>query len=126
MVDNIYCWRYIRGVVEVVGTAEFEQWFRGLGKKEEAAVVRAVDILEQKGVTLGFPNSSAIESAKSIALRELRIQSGGHALRVFYVFDPIRRAVLLIGGDKTGDDRFYEKFIPMAERIYGRYLREIK
>ena len=79
-----------------------------------------------KGRYARFPNSSAIESAKSIALRELRIQSGGHALRVFYVFDPIRRAVLLIGGDKTGDDRFYEKFIPMAERIYGRYLREIK
>ena len=113
-------------MVEVVGTAEFEQWFRGLAKKEEAAVVRAVDILEQKGVTLGFPNSSAIESAKTIALRELRIQSGGHLLRVFYVFDPIRRAVLLIGGDKTGDGRFYEKLVAMAEKIYRQYLTEIK
>ncbi len=113
-------------VVEVVGTAEFEQWFHGLANKEEAAVVRAVDILEQKGITLGFPNSSAIESAKSIALRELRIQSGGHPLRVFYVFDRIRRAVLLIGGDKTGDNRFYEKLIPMAEKIYRQYLIEIK
>src|SRR5260370_6426262 len=120
--DNIYCERYISMVVEVVGTAEFEQWFHGLANKEEAAVVRAVDILEQKGITLGFPNSSAIESAKSIALRELRIQSCCHPLRLFYVFDRVRRAVLLIGGDKTGDNRFYEKVIPMGQKIYRQYF----
>lgn len=60
------------------------------------------------------------------ALRELRIQSGGRPLRVLYAFDPARQAVLLIGGDKTGDDRFYEKLIPRADAIFDSYLAETR
>jgi hypothetical protein len=41
---------------------------------------------------------------------------------VFYKFDPKRRAVLLIAGDKTGDMRFYERMIPLAERLWAEYL----
>jgi hypothetical protein len=50
----------------------------------------------------------------------------GRPLRTFFAFDPARRAVLLIGGDKTGDERFYERLIPLAERIWDDYLEEIK
>jgi hypothetical protein len=49
-----------------------------------------------------------------------------HPLRVFYAFDPLRRAVLLLGGDKTGDDRFYETFVPHAERIWTEYLDDLE
>jgi len=45
-------------------------------------------------------------------------------LRVLYAFDPRRQAVLLIGGDKTGDGRFYERMVPKAEAIWEQYLRE--
>jgi hypothetical protein len=45
---------------------------------------------------------------------------------VFYAFDPRRLAILLIGGDKTGNDRFYEVFVPQADRIYEKYLEEIQ
>jgi len=41
-------------------------------------------------------------------MRELRVQCGGRPLRVFYAFDPTRSAILIIGGDKTGDNRFYD------------------
>ena len=59
-------------------------------------------------------------------MRELRPQSGGSPLRVFYAFDPRRTAILLIGGDKTGNDRFYEQFVPIADRLYDEHLREIE
>jgi hypothetical protein len=59
-------------------------------------------------------------------MRELRIQSGGKPLRSFYAFDPRRTAILLIGGDKTGDDRFYERMIPIADRLYDDYLVELR
>lgn len=59
-------------------------------------------------------------------MRELRIQSGGKPIRVFYAFDPTRSAILLIGGDKTGDDRFYEKMIPVADTLYDSHLQELK
>jgi len=55
-------------------------------------------------------------------MRELRVQSGGRPIRVFYAFDPRRMAILLIGGDKTGDDRFYETFVPIADRLYDEHL----
>jgi hypothetical protein len=47
-------------------------------------------------------------------------------LRTFYAFDPRRTAILLIGGDKTGDDRFYDEMVPKADKIYDEYLREIR
>jgi len=110
-------------MVEVVGTDEFSEWFQDLDDSDTDAVARVVDMLEQMGTSLPFPYSSAIKGA-SIALRELRIQSAGHPLRVFYAFDPSRQAVLLLGGDKTGDKRFYETMVPLSEKIWFQYLKE--
>ena len=59
-------------------------------------------------------------------MRELRVQSSGRPIRVFYAFDPRRTAILLIGGDKTGDDRFHVKYVPVADRLYDTYLDELK
>ena len=53
-------------------------------------------------------------------------QSGGRPIRVFYAFDPRRTSVLLIGGDKTGNDRFYEEYVPLADRLYDQYLGELE
>lgn len=66
------------------------------------------------GPRLPFPYSSWIEGSRHSHMRELRVQSSGRPLRVFYAFDPRRVAILLTGGDKTGDDRFYERMIPLA------------
>ena len=52
-------------------------------------------------------------------------ESGGTRYRVFYCFDPRRSAILLIGGDKTGHDRFYEEMVPRADAIYDRHLEEL-
>jgi len=59
-------------------------------------------------------------------MRELRTQSAGKPLLTLYAFDPLRTAILLLGGDKTGDDRWYEKFVPVADRLYDRHLAELK
>jgi hypothetical protein len=59
-------------------------------------------------------------------MRELRVQSGGKPVRIFYAFDPRRTAILLIGGDKTGDDRFYDRMIPVADKLYDVYIQELK
>ncbi len=59
-------------------------------------------------------------------MRELRIQSDGKPIRVFYAFDPTRTAILLIGGGKTGDKRFYKKMIPVADRLYDEHILELK
>jgi hypothetical protein len=110
-------------VAEVVYTDEFGEWFDGLSDEDAERVAFTVDILADRGVALGHPHSSAIRGAR-YPIRELRVQAKGHALRAFYAFDPKRQAVLLIGGDKTGDDRFYEVFVPKAESIWEQYLAE--
>ncbi len=111
-------------MIEVEGTEEFEEWFLALGERQAEAVARVIGMLEEKGVALGFPYSSDIRGSRSI--REPRVQSGRHRLRVFYAFDPLRRAVLLLGGNKTGNFRFYKIFIPRAERIWAGYLTDLE
>jgi hypothetical protein len=59
-------------------------------------------------------------------MRDLRVQSGGRPLRVFYAFDPRRSAILIIGGDKTGDGRFYKRMTPIAGALYDTYINEIR
>jgi len=110
-------------MVEVVATDEFVAWFEGLGEAEMAEVDFLVELLGQMGVTLGHPYSSALKGAGS-AFRELRGTANKAELRIVYAFDPRRDAVLIIGGDKGGDKRFYERIIPQAEKIWAQYLTE--
>ena len=73
-----------------------------------------------------FPHSSGINDSKHTHMRELRVQSGGNPIRVFYAFDPTRSAILLIGGDKTGNDRFYDEYIPVADKLYDEHIEQLK
>ena len=106
-------------------TDEFEAWWVELTEGMQDDIDRVVMLLEEHGPTLGFPYSSAINGAR-FAMRELRIQSDGHPIRILYAFDPVRSALLLIGGDKAGNDRWYIENVPKAERIFEEHLKEIK
>lgn len=70
--------------------------------------------------------AAGLSGSRHPHLRELRVQRRGEPVRIFYAFDPRRTAILLIGGRKTGDDRFYQRMIPLADRLYDVYLIEIK
>ena len=83
-------------------------------------------LLEERGPHLPFPYSSRVKGSRHSAMRELRVQHQGRPYRVLYVFDPRRVAILLLGGDKTGDDRWYEKNVPLADRLYDNYLAGIE
>jgi len=111
---------------EVEYTNEFEEWWETLNEDEQDAVYRSVALLEDQGTSLKFPYSSDVRQSKHGSMRELRSQCKGHPLRTFYAFDPRRSAILLIGGDKTGKDDFYDKMVPKADKIYDEYLKEIQ
>ncbi|MGH7649807.1 MAG: type II toxin-antitoxin system RelE/ParE family toxin, partial [Gemmatimonadaceae bacterium] len=72
------------------------------------------------------PYSSGVVTSRHAHMRELRVQHGGRPYRVLYAFDPRRAAILLVGGDKTGDDRWYERFVPVADRLYDEHLLTIR
>jgi hypothetical protein len=75
---------------------------------------------------LGYPYSSGVKGSRHGVMRELRVQSGGKALRIFYAFDETRTAILLIGGRKAGNDRFYEQFVPIADQLFDQHRAELR
>lgn len=85
-----------------------------------------VGLLEACGPNLKFPHSSGIQEAKHTHMRELRIQHAGQPYRVLYAFDPRRTAILPIGGNKIGHDRWYEKYVPIADNLYEQHINTLK
>ena len=111
---------------EVEYTNEFGTWWAGLEEGQQDDVAAVVELLLEHGPRLPFPYSSGVEGSRHSHIRELRIQSGGSPIRVFYAFDPRRSAILLIGGDKTGNDRFYKQYVPLADKLYDEHLEELR
>jgi len=109
----------------VEGTDEFAVWFGSLSPEDQDAVDFSVGLLIELGPNLQRPHADTVHQSLFKNMRELRSQSHGNPLRTFYVFDPRRTAILLIGGDKTGDDRFYERLVPKADALYQEYLNEL-
>ena len=111
---------------EVEYTDEFKKWWDMLAEKVQEDIAAVVGLLEEKGPFLPFPYSSDIEGSKFGQMRELRIQHRGEPYRVLYAFDQRRVALLLIGDCKTGDDRWYEKYVPVADKLFEEHLKTLR
>lgn len=113
-------------VWDVEYTDEFGDWWETLTEKEQISIAASVKLLEEIGPNLGFPHSSDIKGSRHNHMRELRTQHEGRPLRTLYAFDPRRKAILLIGGDKRGNKRWYDTHIPIADRLYNEHLKLLK
>jgi hypothetical protein len=110
--------------IEYVG--EFEFWWNHLSEDEQDDIAAYVKLLEEKGPSLPFPYSSGVEGSRHNHMRELRIQHAGDPYRVLYAFDPRRTALLLLGGNKKGNDRWYEENVPIADKLYDNHLAQLR
>ena len=106
-------------------TDEFEIWWQQLDSVELESVAVRIQLLEARGPALPFPYSSAVVASRYSHMRELRIQHKGVPIRIIYAFDPRRVAILLTGGNKKGDNRWYKKFAPLADRLYAKHLENL-
>ena len=111
---------------EVEYTDEFGRWWNGLDEQEQDAIARSVELLRRVGPSLGRPHVDSIKGSRHGNMKELRTQCGGRPFRTFFAFDPRRAAILLVGGDKTADERFYERMVPIADDLYDVYLNELR
>jgi len=111
---------------EVEYTDEFGAWWDDLDEGEQDSIDVVVDLLEAKGPGLRFPFSSGVNGSRHAHMRELRVQHKGEPYRILYAFDPRRTAILLLGGNKIGDDRWYERWVPRADQLYDEHLKEIE
>lgn len=109
-------------------TEEFQEWFDSSDEKLQAEIIEHVGILGRMGPLLGRPYVDTIKGSSLTNLKELRFSCGEKVIRVFFVFDPDRNGVLLIGGNKasSGDKHFYKKMIDLSEKIYRKYLEHTK
>lgn len=111
---------------EIEYTNEFEVWWAGLAESEQISLAASVGLLEARGPNLGHPHSSGINGSSHGHMRELRTQHAGRPYRTLYAFDPRRMAILLIGGEKTGNERWYDVYVPIADRLYDEHLAQLK
>lgn len=106
---------------EVILLEEVERWYFTLDEDTMAAVTGAIDLLELEGPTLGRPTVDKVNGSKYHSMKELR--PAGTSIRILFIFDPRRQAILLLGGDKAGNWKsWYDKNIPIAERRYEKWL----
>ena len=112
---------------EIILVEEVHEWYVALLTTDQisaALVAAALNVLEQEGSVLGRPLVDKIKGSQFHHLKELRPgSSGASEIRILFAFDPDRRAVLLVAGDKSGDwTRWYERSVPIAEDRLMRWI----
>ncbi|GHU12676.1 toxin RelE [Spirochaetia bacterium] len=111
---------------EVITSQNYDIWFQEQTEDDKAVIFGKVYLLEEFGPNLGRPHADTIKGSDLPNLKELRARTDTHVFRVAYIFDPERKGLLLIGGDKKGKNqkKFYTDLISQAEQIYAVYLKK--
>lgn len=101
-----------------------EAWLDSLDEDSLDQVLAAIELLQERGPGLGRPFVDTVAASRHRNMKELRPGSSGSTeLRVLFAFDPKRRAILLVAGDKSGDWRkWYRRNIPIADRLFDDHL----
>ncbi|MDE0070097.1 MAG: type II toxin-antitoxin system RelE/ParE family toxin [Caldilineaceae bacterium] len=102
------------------------QWWQRPKENQRDTLPARVELLTVYGPELPYPYFSDIRGSRHGEMRELRVQSGGRPPRVFYAFDPRQTSNLFIGGDKTGNDRFHEQSLPVADALHNEHVEELR
>ncbi|WP_253444178.1 type II toxin-antitoxin system RelE/ParE family toxin [Halomonas sp. Y3] len=111
---------------QIEQTSTFEEWYFSLDDTDRENVLAALLMLRERGPMLPRPHADTVNGSQYRNMKELRIQSQGRPLRAFFAFDPRRTGIVLCAGDKTGNKRFYDDLIPVADREYAAHLESLK
>ena len=109
----------------VVVTEEFEEWMMSLTDKQRTDTDDAIGLLQREGPTLGRPYVDTIRNSRFKNMKELRVSSQG-ALRVLFAFFSARRAVLLLGGDKSKDSQWNDWYVGAIQRADDLFEEHIQ
>ena len=111
---------------EVEYTHEFGEWWDTLTVEQQEALDDRVMLLAEHGPALKRPVVAEISGSRHANMKELRASKGG-ALRVLFAFDPRRHAILLLGGDKSGEwDMWYRTAVSEADELYDIHIQELR
>jgi hypothetical protein len=112
---------------EVISSPEFDDWFATLNDDDQERFLAARKLLEEQGPNLKRPMVGEIKSSKFSNMKELLAPSTRTTeIRALFIFDPERKAILLLAGNKAGNwDRWYNENVPVADRRYERHLADL-
>lgn len=110
----------------IVLDPDFDEWLTAQELAVQIAIASYTNLLSQRGPALGRPYVDTLKGTRIPNLKELRVQHAGEPWRVIFAFDPKRQAVLLVGGCKQGNERWYREMVPIAEWRFGRHLKEME
>ena len=108
-------------------TDDFDAWFSGLNETEREEIYAVIGLLKVVGPQLKRPHADTLDGSDYANMKELRANTAGSVLRAAFAFDPLRTAILLTGGDKSGisERRFYKQLIAKADKLYRLHLEKI-
>jgi len=125
---RISCYSHI--VAWDVDLSRVWDWYQTLDDKSAALFLAAVTVLREDGPQLGRPlvDSVSVKGSRHQRMKELRPGSQGRTeIRALFVFDPQRRAIVLLAGDKSGQwEKWYKTAIPRADDLFDAHMRELK
>lgn len=104
----------------------FERWLWEQVTTVRVSIASHIGLLAKFGPLLGRPQVDTLQGSSLPNLKELRVQIQGDPWRVLFAFDPKRQAIVLVGGNKRGDKRWYKKNIPIAEERYRRHVERME
>jgi hypothetical protein len=107
----------------VIYSDMYSLWIETLSTDQQEALLAAVDVLEDRGPTLGRPLVDTLQGSTHGNMKELRPPSEGDtALRVLFAFNTKREAILLVGGDKAGNwIDWYTEHILLADELFRQH-----
>jgi hypothetical protein len=105
---------------------QYTEWFEGQEEELQDEILAVVGLLQREGPKLFRPYADTLEGSKHSNMKELRVQYRGEPWRILFAFDPRRFAILLLGGNKTGNARWYKEFIPIADKRFTEHLEKLQ
>lgn len=111
-----------------VTTDNFDTWFTSLDEDEQVEITAKIELLKLLGPQLKRPHADTLNGSSYVNMKELRVKTATAVIRVAFAFDPLQKAVLLVGGDKSGISakRFYKQLIDKADKLYKIHLEKMK
>jgi len=107
---------------------EFEPEFYALPEEVQEEILALALLLQQFGPQLGRPRADTLDGSRHANMKELRFAAADGEWRAAFAFDPKRKAILLVAGDKSGgsQNRFYRDLIKKADERFDAHLRRLK
>lgn len=109
---------------QLIYVEEFTAWLDAQEEALQDEALARLELLKERGPLLGRPYADTVKDSNLSNLKELRFESARAPIRILYAFDPKQQGIILLGGNKQGDKRWYKTNIPIAEQRFSEHLEK--